>query len=79
MGRLTCPPRENLTFAAIVLTAIAAFLYLPTARQAEADTHAAAEARQELRIQAAAAQACPKGYAVHWVGERQMECLKELP
>ena len=45
----------------------------------EVDTQAQAQARQELRIQAAAAQACPKGYAVHWVGERQMECLKELP
>lgn len=72
------PPRENLTFAAIVLTAIAAFLYLPTARQAEADTHVQQQARQELRRDAAAAQACPKGYAVHWVGARQMECLREV-
>lgn len=72
------PPRENLTFAAIVLTAIAAFLYLPTARQAEADTHAAGEARQELRTHAAAARACSQGEAVVWLDEQTMACRREV-
>ena len=74
------PPRENVLFFAGLIAGIFVFAWaLDLVPAAEADTHAQAQARQELRRDAAAAQACPKGYAVHWVGDRQMECLKELP
>lgn len=73
------PPRENILTCAGLIAGVVVLSWALDSSPAEADTQAQAQARQELRIQAAAAQACPKGYAVHWVGERQMECLKELP
>ena len=76
---MTMPPRENDLTIAGLIAGFFVLAWVLDSSPAEADTQAQAQARQELRIQAAAAQACPKGYAVHWVGERQMECLKELP
>lgn len=73
------PPRENILTLAGILAGFFVLAWALDSSPAEADTQAQAQARQELRRDAAAAQACPKGYAVHWVGDRQMECLKELP
>lgn len=73
------PPRENILTCAGLIAGVVVLAWALDSSPAEADTQAQAQARQELRRDAAAAQACPKGYAVHWVGDRQMECLKELP
>ena len=73
------PPRENILTLAGILAGVVVLAWALDSSPAEVDTQAQALARQELRRDAAAAQACPNGYAVHWVGDRQMECLKELP
>lgn len=74
------PPRENiLTCAGLLAGAVILAFALDSGTPAEADTHAAQQARQELRRDLAAARACPKGYAAHWLTEREMQCLKELP
>ena len=73
------PPRENVLFFAGLIAGIFVFAWaLDLVPAAEADTHAQAQARQELRIQAAAAQACPKGHAVQWLDGGRMECFKEI-
>ncbi len=72
------PPRENLLTCAGVIAGVVVLAFaLDSGAPAEADTHAAQQARQEQRREVAAARACPKGYAVRWLGEREMQCLKE--
>lgn len=72
------PPRENILTCAGLIAGVVVLAWALDSSPAEADTQAQAQARQELRRDAAAAQACPKGHAVHWVGGRQMECLREV-
>ena len=71
------PPRENVLFFAGLIAGIFVFAWaLDLVPAAEADTHAQAQARQELRRDAAAAKACPKGYAVQWLDEQTMACRR---
>jgi len=71
-------PRENLFFWAGILAGIFLLGWLLHGGAAEATTHAAEEARQELRRDLAAAKACPLGHGVHWVNDTEMQCLREI-
>lgn len=88
-GRAPCPcpdacevPEASMTRTALAIAAwfasVVVLSWALDSSPAEADTQAQAQARAELRRDAAAAQACPKGHTVHWVGARQMECLREV-
>ena len=72
------PPRENILFAAGLAAGIFLLAWLIGCTPAEADTHAQALARQELRRDAAAAQACPPGHVVLWIDHYAMECRREI-
>lgn len=74
------PPRQNLLFIAGLIAGFFVLVFmLHVLPAAEAETHAAREARQELRRDLAAAKACPTGQAVVWLDDRSMTCRKELP
>lgn len=70
--------RDNIITVACALAAVLAVALLADQQPAEADTHAAAQARQELRRDLAAQQACPPGHAVLWIDPTAMECRKEI-
>ena len=73
------PPRENLFFGAGILAGVfALFAALDWTPPAEADTHAAQQARQELRRDLAAAKACEPGSFAVWLGPASIECRKEI-
>ncbi|GEM_PF-4902852 len=71
-------PRENLFFWAGIFAGIFLIGWHLYGGAAEADTHAAAQARQELRRELSAAKACPPGHVVSWTGGSSMECLREV-
>jgi len=71
-------PRENLFFWAGIFAGIFLIGWLLYGGAAEADTHAAAQARQELRRDLASARACAQGEAVVWLDEQTMACRREV-
>lgn len=72
------PPRENILTLAGILAGFFVLAWALDSSPAEADTQAQALARQELRIQAAAARACAAGETVVWLDEQRMACLREV-
>lgn len=73
------PPRQNLLFMAGLIAGFFVLAFVLHAMPvAEADTPAAQEARQELRVQAAAAKACGPGHAALWIDPTTVECHKEI-
>lgn len=71
-------PRENLFFWAGIIAGIFLLGWLLHGAPADADTHAAAQARQELRRDLAAAKACGPGHAALWIDPATVECRKEI-
>lgn len=75
---MTFPPRENILTCAGLIAGVVVLAFALDGTPAEADTHAQAQARAELRRDLAAAQACPQGHAVQWLDEQTMACRKEI-
>ena len=72
------PPKENILTCAGLIAGVVVLAWALDSSPAEADTQAQALARQELRIQAAAARACAAGETVVWLDEQRMACLREV-
>lgn len=74
------PPRQNLLFMAVLIAGFFALVFLMhVLPAAEADTHSAQQARQELRRELAATKACPPGQSALWIDSQTVTCHKELP
>lgn len=72
------PPLANILTCAGALAGVFVFAFAADPAPVEADTHVAQQARQELRRDLAAQQACPPGHAVLWIDPTTTECFKEI-